>query len=117
VSLRRKIAQRRKRREQRVRQNVKNTDLLRISIFRSANHIYGQLIDDKEHRTLASCSTLELKGLVGDKKAVAHAVGLELAKRTLEKGASRASFDRGSFLYHGRVKAFAEGLREGGLQI
>jgi large subunit ribosomal protein L18 len=58
-----------------------------------------------------------LKNLKGDKKAIANAVGKELAKRAQEKGITTAVFDRGSFLYHGRVKALAEGLREGGLNI
>ncbi len=117
MSLRKKIANRKKRRIQRVRKAVKTSNMLRVSVFRSAKHIYGQLIDDNEGKTLASCSTLVLKKLAGDKKAVAHAVGLELAKRSLEKSISRAFLDRGPFLYHGRVKAFADGLREGGLQI
>lgn len=117
MSLERKIAQRRKRRASRVRKVVTATGLPRISVFRSANHIYGQLIDDTAHKTLASCSTLVLKNIKGDKKVVAHAVGLELAKKALKEGIAKAAFDRGPFLYHGRVKAFAEGLREGGLQI
>lgn len=118
MSLIRKNNQRRKRRELRIRSRLtSNTGLHRISIFRSASHIYGQLIDDNVGATLASCSTIELKNLSGDKKAIAKAIGIELAKKSLEKGISKAQFDRGRFLYHGRVKAFAEGLREGGLKI
>ena len=117
MSLRRKIAQRKERRVMRVRKVVTATGLPRISVFRSAQHIYGQLIDDSSHKTLASCSTVVLKKIKGDKKAAAHAVGLELAKRALKEGISKVAFDRGPFLYHGRVKALAEGLREGGLQV
>jgi large subunit ribosomal protein L18 len=88
-----------------------------VSVFRSARHIYGQIIDDATGNTLASCSTLEVKNIEGDKKTIAHQIGLELARRAQEKGISKVAFDRGSFLYHGRVKALAEGLREGGLEI
>ncbi|EKE05167.1 MAG: 50S ribosomal protein L18P [uncultured bacterium] len=89
----------------------------RVSVFRSLKYIYAQVIDDINSTTLVSCSSLELKNLKGDKKAIANAVGKELAKRAQEKGITTAVFDRGSFLYHGRVKALAEGLREGGLNI
>ncbi|KKT24125.1 MAG: 50S ribosomal protein L18 [candidate division TM6 bacterium GW2011_GWF2_43_87] len=77
----------------------------------------AQIIDDKAQRTLVSCSSLELTGLTGDKKAIARAVGLELAKRALSNKIESAVFDRGRFLYHGRVKALAEGIREGGLHV
>ena len=86
-------------------------------MFRSSSHIYAQLIDDAQHKTLVSCSTVELKELKGSKKEVAQAVGKELAARARKAGIERAVFDRGPFLYHGRVAALAEGLREGGLQI
>ena len=75
------------------------------------------MIDDAKQATLASCSTLELKKLKGDKKAQAHAVGLELAKRVKGLGVKEVVFDRGHFLYHGRFKSLAEGLREGGLKV
>lgn len=107
-----------KRRALRVRGHVKQSATLpRVSIFRSLNHIYAQIIDDNVHTTLTSCSSIELKDASGDKKAVALAVGKELAKRAQEKGIDAAAFDRGKFLYHGRVQALAEGLREGGLKI
>lgn len=105
------------RRARRVRARFKEGEQPRVSVFRSARHIYAQLIDDNAHKTLASCSTLEIKGLSGDKTAIAHAVGTELAKRILNLGVKRVAFDRGPFLYHGRVKALADGLREGGLTI
>jgi large subunit ribosomal protein L18 len=116
VSLVRKIAQRVQRRALRVRSKIGKNGI-RISVFRSLNHIYAQVIDDNAHATLASCSSLELKNLKGDKKAVARAVGLELAQRAIKGNIKTAVFDRGSFLYHGRIKSLAEGIREGGLQI
>lgn len=116
MSLIRRIAQRGQRRAFRVRNKI-DKNMSRVSVFRSLNHIYAQVIDDNAHATVTSCSSLELKTLQGDKKAVAHAVGLELAKRARDKNITAAVFDRGSFLYHGRVKSLAEGLREGGLHI
>jgi large subunit ribosomal protein L18 len=118
VSLIRKAKQRRKRRELRVRSSLTSKrHLPRVSIFRSLKHFYGQLIDDVKGVTIASCSSLELEKLSGDKKNIAKSVGMELSKRSLKKGISEACFDRGRFLYHGRVKLFADGLREGGLKI
>ena len=116
MSVQRKIAQGRKRRAERSRHKTRNTDLPRISVFRSLNQTYAQLIDDAQQKTLASCSTLEVD-VKGSKKEVAHAVGKELAQRALKAGIEAAVFDRGRFLYHGRVAALAEGLREGGLRI
>jgi large subunit ribosomal protein L18 len=118
MSLKKKIRNRTQRRALRVRAVVKqNSSLPRVSVFRSLKHIYAQIIDDNAQKTLVSCSSLELKDLAGEKKAVAHAVGLALAKRAQEKKVVAVVFDRGSFLYHGRVKALADGLREGGLKI
>lgn len=114
----RRIKQRRQRRVLRVRSHVKSTATRpRVSVFRSLNHIYAQIIDDGAGVTLASSSSMQLKDVKGDKKTVAHAVGKELAVRAQEKGITTAVFDRGVHLYHGRVKALAEGLREGGLTI
>lgn len=112
-----KIKTRSKRRKQRVSKKLRASELPRVSVFRSLNQIYAQIIDDAHHQTLVSCSSLDLKDRSGDKKAVAHSVGLELASRAKEKNIERVVFDRGRFLYHGRIKALAEGLREGGLQI
>lgn len=117
MSLKRKVAQGAQRRALRVRKKFKDSALPRISVFRSLRHMYAQIIDDKVQQTLVSCSSLELEGLSGDKKAIAHAVGLELAKRALSNKIESAVFDRGRFLYHGRVKALAEGIREGGLHV
>ncbi len=117
MSLLRKLKLRAGKRALRVRKAVKASGLLRASVFRSANHIYGQIIDDVAHKTLVSCSSLEMKKLTGDKSEVAKKIGMELAKRALDKGVAKVAFDRGASLYHGRVKAFADGLREGGLSL
>lgn len=117
MSLERRKAASKKRRSLRVRRKVRNTGVPRVSVFRSAKNIYAQLIDDALHKTIVSCSTLELKDLTGSKKERAQRVGKELAERAKKAGIEQAVFDRGSFLYHGRVAAVAEGLREGGLRI
>lgn len=107
-----------KRRTMRVRAKIKRFGMPpRVSVSRSLSHIYAQIIDDMKQHTLASCSSLELKNLSGDKKAVAHAVGLELAKRAKEKGVEVVVFDRGQFKFHGRVEALANGLREGSMKF
>ncbi len=90
--------------------------LPRLSVFRSLNHIYAQLIDDVQRTTLVSYSSHEEK-VAGDKKEVAKAVGKGLAQRALEKGVSAVVFDRGSYLYHGRIKALADAAREAGLKF
>jgi len=91
----------------------------RLSVFRSGKNIYAQVIDDAQGRTLAAASSLD-KGLradlrTGADKAAAAAVGKLVAERALAAGVSEVVFDRGSYLYHGRVKALAEAAREGGL--
>jgi large subunit ribosomal protein L18 len=122
VAFGKKDRKRAKRRSMSVRSRLRDTRtnkvlLPRVSVFRSLNNIYAQIIDDVAHSTVVSCSSLELKNSAGDKSAVAKTVGLELAKRALEKGCAAVMFDRGRYLYHGRVKALAEGLREGGLKV
>jgi large subunit ribosomal protein L18 len=113
-----KQLQRKKRRTLRVRNKVKaHSSLPRVSVFKSLNQIYVQIIDDNAHKTVANSSSLTLKKSTGDKKAVAKAVGLDLAKKAKAAGIESACFDRGPFKYHGRVKALADGLREGGLKI
>jgi len=93
----------------------------RLSVFRSAEHIYAQVIDDNLGSTLAATSTLDpaLKSaLTGLKKAArAKAVGKQLATVCLQKGIDKVVFDRNGFIYHGRVSALAEGAREGGLKF
>ena len=112
-----KITLRRERRARRVRAKVVGSGRHRVSVFRSLNHVYAQLIDDSTHRTVASCSTMELDSLKGLKRERAKAVGLELAKRALGQGIDTVVFDRGGYLFHGRVKAIADGLKEGGVTI
>lgn len=102
-------------RHQRVRSKVVGTnDRPRLSVFRANQHIYGQLIDDLQGKTLLSGSSLEIK-VKGNKSEIAKEVGKLLAKKALEKGIKAVVFDRGGFAYHGRVKALAEGAREAGL--
>jgi len=117
VSLKRKIRQRTKRRANRVRSLLLLSDRPRVSVFRSLKNISAQIIDDQQHKTLIGFSSAQLETRTGDKTEVAFAVGRELARQALEKGVSIVVFDRGSYLYHGRVKALADGLREGGLQF
>lgn len=94
----------------------------RLSVYRSLRHIYAQIIDDSKGHTLLSASTLspevreQLSGVKG-KTSMAKIVGQVLAKKALEKKITHVVFDRGGFLYHGRVKALAEGAREGGLKF
>ncbi|MBP5686957.1 MAG: 50S ribosomal protein L18, partial [Clostridia bacterium] len=93
----------------------------RLSVYRSLNHIYAQLIDDVKGVTLVTASTLdkELKGNLGDKdkKAQAFAVGELIAKKAKEKGVETVVFDRGGYLYTGRVANLADGARKGGLKF
>jgi large subunit ribosomal protein L18 len=83
-------------------------------VYRSNRHIYAQLIDDRAGQTLASATDL---GLIGQKSELAKQVGKTLAARAKGAGIDRVVFDRGGRLYHGRVRALAEGAREGGLEI
>lgn len=110
-------------RQRRVRRRVLGTDAKpRLSVFRSARHIYAQLISDESGRTIAAASTLsaelrdQLAGKTGNKDAATR-VGELIAKRAGEAGISSVVFDRNGFLYHGRVRSLAEAAREGGLQF
>ena len=110
----------RRRRHVRVRERLAGTaDKPRLAVFRSLNHIYAQIIDDTAGHTLASATYLEtdLKSKKDGKKKteVAGLVGEALAKKAKEKGIATVVFDRGGFKYHGRVKAFADAARKGGL--
>ena len=93
----------------------------RLSVFRSSKHIYAQVIDDLKGETLASASSLEKSmrdgGKTGADIDAAKAVGKLLAERAAEKGVKEVVFDRGSYLYHGRVKALADAARESGLSF
>ncbi|MBI4334451.1 MAG: 50S ribosomal protein L18 [Chloroflexi bacterium] len=109
-------------RHKRVRAKVSGTGSRpRLNVFRSLNHIYGQIIDDEEGRTLLTVSTLdkEVKEKVASlpKKDQSQLVGKVIAQRALEKGISAVVFDRGGYRYHGRVRSLAEGAREGGLKF
>ncbi|MBN2539136.1 MAG: 50S ribosomal protein L18 [Deltaproteobacteria bacterium] len=112
----------RERREKRVRSKISGTEVRpRLSVFRSSRYIYVQAIADDVGKTLAQASTLnkEIKeNLIGLKKIeVAREVGKLMAKNLLSKGIKEAVFDRGRFLYHGRVKSLAEGVRETGVKL
>jgi large subunit ribosomal protein L18 len=110
----------RARRHLRVRKKVAGTAARpRLSVSRSARHIFAQLIDDGAGHTVASASTLDegIRGVAGDKKAKAHKVGGLLASRATAAGITSAVFDRAGYAYHGRVAALADGAREGGLTL
>ena len=103
-------------RHKRVRAKIKGTaDIPRLCVFRSASHIYAQLIDDEKGKTLASASDMEIKK--GDKISRAGEVGGEIAKKGQEKKIEKVLFDRGGYKYHGRVKALSESARKGGLKF
>ena len=113
---------RRERRQRRVRAKVAGTPARpRLNVFRSARHIFAQIIDDSKGHTLVAASTLDAdvraKAAALKKKDEAKAVGKLLAQRALEKGLKLVVFDRGGFQYTGRVKSLAEGAREGGLEF
>ncbi|MDQ6968202.1 MAG: 50S ribosomal protein L18 [Mariprofundaceae bacterium] len=105
------------RRARKVRSRVKASGRLRLSIFRSSRHVYAQVIDDANGTTLAAASSLDASVKVGGNKAGAEAVGKLIAERALKAGVEVVAFDRGSFAYHGRVQALAEGARAAGLKF
>ena len=107
------------RRHRRVRGKISGTPACpRLNVFRSAKHIYAQVIDDINGVTLVSASTMdkEFEGFGGNKEA-AHKVGELVGKRALEKGIKTVVFDRGGYLYHGRIAELAAGARESGLKF
>lgn len=107
------------RRHKRIRAKISGTAARpRLDVFRSNANIYAQIIDDEAGVTLLSASTLdkEFEGYGGNKEA-AKAVGTMIAKRALERGITEVVFDRGGYVYHGRVQALAEAAREGGLKF
>ena len=114
------LFERRKRRN-RIALHAKSGGRLRLSVFRSGKHIYAQVIDDLAGCTLAAASSLD-KGIKGDLKtgadvAAATAVGKLIAERAKAAGITEVVFDRGGYIFHGRVKALADGAREGGLSF
>lgn len=106
---------RRQRRHLKIRKKISGTaDKPRLIVSRSLTHIYAQLIDDRSRKVLLSCSDLKLKAK-GNKTDKAKQIGLDLAKLAKEKKIEKVTFDRNGYKYHGRVKAVADGAREGGL--
>lgn len=106
-------------RHRRVRKNISGTaEKPRLNVFRSSKHIYAQVIDDTKGVTLVSASSLEkdFDG-AGSNCEAAKAVGKRVAEKALEKGIKTVVFDRGGYIYHGRVAALAEGAREAGLEF
>jgi large subunit ribosomal protein L18 len=106
-----------RRRHRRVRKKIVGTsERPRLAVYRSNRHIYVQVIDDFAGRTLASASTMT-EGDSGAPKDKAKAVGAAVAQKAKAAGISQVTFDRGGFKYHGRIRAVAEGAREGGLEL
>ncbi|NLG87700.1 MAG: 50S ribosomal protein L18 [Clostridiaceae bacterium] len=106
----------------RVRKKITGTpERPRLCVFRSLKHIYAQIIDDTSGKTLVSASTLDeaLKGKIGytGNKSAAREVGKLVGAKAIEKGIKKVVFDRGGYLYHGRVKELADGAREAGLEF
>jgi large subunit ribosomal protein L18 len=87
----------------------------RLNVYRSLNHIYAQVIDDQTGETLVSASTIKMK--TGGNVAAAKEIGKAVAEKAVEKGIKKVVFDRGGYLYHGRIKALADAAREAGLEF
>ncbi len=112
------VREARKRRHGRVRSKLSGTaERPRLVVFRSNRGIEAQLVDDLEGKTIAAASWLQLKSFKGSKSDQAAEVGKLLAQRAKDAGVETAVFDRGGYLYHGRVKALADAAREGGLEF
>ena len=110
--------QARQRRRARVRGKIRGTaNRPRLSVFRSLNNIYAQLIDDDKGVTLAAASSVEKDFSGGGNQEAAREIGKRIAERALKQNISEVVFDRGGYIYHGRVKELAEGAREGGLKF
>lgn len=106
----------RKRIHDRIRRKLSGSaERPRLNVYRSLNHIYAQVIDDQAGTTIASASTIKLK--TGGNIAAAKEIGKAIAERAQEKGVKRVVFDRGGYLYHGRLKALADAAREAGLEF
>lgn len=108
----------------RIRKKLQGTsERPRLNVYRSTNHLYVQVIDDSKHATLVSANTLEFgeakegKRPTGGNVSAAKQLGKTIAERAKEKGISKVVFDRGGYLYHGRIKALADAVREGGLEF
>lgn len=110
--------QARKHRKKRIRKKISGTGgRPRLAVFRSNKHIYAQLIDDREQKTLAASSSQALPESKGLNKSGAFAVGKELAHRAAQQNIQTVVFDRSGYYFHGRIKAVADGAREGGLKF
>ena len=108
----------RQRVHKRIRKSLMGTpERPRLNVYRSLNHIYAQVIDDESGRTLVSASSLAMKLKTGGNVAAAREIGKTVAERAVEKGIKQVVFDRGGYLYHGRIKALADAAREAGLQF
>jgi large subunit ribosomal protein L18 len=108
----------RRRIHSRIRRRVTGTrERPRLAVFRSLNHIYAQVIDDVQGHTLVSASSNEKNGANGGNVAGAKTIGKLIAQRANDKGINAVVFDRGGFLYHGRIKALADAAREAGLEF
>ena len=109
------------RRKATVRRAIKEaaTGRARLTVFRSSKHIYAQVIDDQKGATVAAASSIEkdMRSKTGANVDAAKAVGKLVAQRAIEKGVKEVVFDRGSYLYHGRIKALGDAAREGGLKF
>lgn len=107
----------RERRHARVRAKIRGSaERPRLSVFRSNQHLYAQLVDDETGKVVAAVSDLKLKGKMS-RVEFAKLVGKAIAKKAQDQGITKAVFDRGGYKYHGQVKALAESMREGGLQF
>ena len=108
----------RKRIHNRIREKLSGTaERPRLNVFRSLNHIYAQVVDDQKGETLAAASSIQLKLKSGGNVAAAKEIGKAIAEKAKEKGIKQVVFDRGGFLYHGRIKALADAAREAGLEF
>ena len=108
----------RQRIHKRIREKLAGTaERPRLNVYRSLNHIYAQVVDDQKGETLVSASSLGLKLKSGGNVAAAKEIGKTLAEKAASKGIKQVVFDRGGYLYHGRVKALADAAREAGLEF
>jgi large subunit ribosomal protein L18 len=108
----------RQRIHQRIRRKLSGTgERPRLNVYRSLNHIYAQVIDDQKGETLVSASTLALKLKTGGNIAAAKEIGKTVAEAAVKQGIKKVVFDRGGYLYHGRIKALADAAREAGLEF
>jgi large subunit ribosomal protein L18 len=108
----------RKRIHSRIREKMAGTaERPRLNVYRSLNHIYAQVIDDQKGETLVSASTLQAKAKTGGNVVAAKEIGKTIAEQAVAKGIKQVVFDRGGYLYHGRVKALADAAREAGLEF